>query len=683
MELVAAAIVFAGLLLWGAREWVAQLGCGIPDAAQEGNLGWGADARLIVYVLTWVSRVLASAPTRLFDPPVGYPAPAALTGSEHFLGSQVLFSPLYTLSGNHVFAANVTTLMSYWLSGIMMFIVLRRWRFGFLAAVAGGVTNMFGPLQVPAELHQLQYPAWGLPLVLLAAERVRSTPSTWSAAILSAAITLAALTSYQLAANAMLLTALLVADTALRRRETGLRPAVLQLTSLLVAVVIVAMASTPYLTRLAEPAMRAESNIPPELNAVLLYTLKDMIDLYAVTAAVLALVGWRWLPQNVRRPARLAVLLVGAGGVLVCGWSLRLGDMVIPLPYALLAKVPGSAVINPTRMLVLVGAGLAILVACTVEAVGSLHRLGRRFAIALAMSTVVLLSCVGLGRFTPPRITCLPVGERVAAVYRWLANQGPGAVLDLLPEAPPGLGGNMIAKADAMLASLTHRHPLLGIHTHHEPPASLLVWRLAAGLPSEQTLQALVDMAHLRWVIVPPPSADWPESGWSDLPGVVPAIELADGRVYEVRRDSRFHWFAALSHTPRSGYTLLGTPTGPVPEPQAQVELTVDTVSLPPDQPLRVFVTIENRGSAAWPVAIVPGTPAELAARVELHWEGPTATVQSVEIPYDVEPAERVLLFAVLVAPHQAGKYRLHAAVAHLGEGFPTPSLPVSISVRE
>src|SRR5437867_4277242 len=132
LSIAPAALVLGIVILLLDPGWTAGIRCAVPDAARTGNTCWGADTRLVLYVLTWVARTLARNPARLFDPPVGHPASGALTGSEDLLGSQLLFGPLYAFTRNPVLAANVTTLASYWSGGLATFGLLRLWDVSWL-----------------------------------------------------------------------------------------------------------------------------------------------------------------------------------------------------------------------------------------------------------------------------------------------------------------------------------------------------------------------------------------------------------------------------------------------------------------------------------------------------------------------------------------------------------------------
>ena len=90
-------VLFALLSL----RWIAAMARAIP-ASRDIIFVYGDDARLHVWILAWVAHALATDPAHILDANINYPAPAQLTGSEHFATSQLVFGPLYALTGNPV-----------------------------------------------------------------------------------------------------------------------------------------------------------------------------------------------------------------------------------------------------------------------------------------------------------------------------------------------------------------------------------------------------------------------------------------------------------------------------------------------------------------------------------------------------------------------------------------------------
>ena len=662
---IAVGALFAVGVAVGAHAWIADLDCAIPDAAVTGNGGWGADARLIVYVLAWVSRALCSGAAHLYDPPVGYPAPGALTGSEHFLGAQLLFTPIAVLTRNVVLGANLTTLASYWAAAFVPFLLMRRHGFGVVAAMTAGIVTAFGPLQVPADVHQLQFPAWGVPLVLLAGTVAAAVPSRRATIGFAGALTLACLTSYQLAANVVMATALLAAFQPL-----GRRPCTVYVAALAVAMAALLAVSLPYVARLREPgvAETAHMIMGPNSGAMMAHFVATEVDpWWAALGVAGAAAGLVMRPT--RRIAMLAIALAVWGTILACGWSTTIGDRVVPLPYALFAKLPGAMAVQPPRFLLLTGAGLGILAGCAVAGVRGVLG-GERAASAVTMMLMAAAAAHGIAAFAPPATTCLPIARSVPESYAWLAAHPGGAVLDARG-AHPLQSGALVDAASAMLGSLVHGHPVLEIHSHHVPPGSSLVNRLAHA-PTRASLEALVDMTRLRWILLRPRAGEARDDPWTTLPGVVPAATLPDGRIYEVRIAPRHAWFDALSAGPRPDRTLLGTPLASVADPRARLVASRLAATVPPASSLFVPITVTNEGATAWPVSVPSDAEDPRTVAVHARWDGPVAHGQSIALPYDVEPGASIEVPARLATPPTPGRYTLTLDVAQGDVRFTT-----------
>lgn len=110
-----------------------------PLAFHFGNhLAELGDTRLNTYIHAWVTHTLTTNPSQLFNTNMFYPARNTLAGSENLLGNQILFAPVYLLTGNPIAAQNFVTLAALFLSAITLYWLLRsvalpRWA----AAVAG------------------------------------------------------------------------------------------------------------------------------------------------------------------------------------------------------------------------------------------------------------------------------------------------------------------------------------------------------------------------------------------------------------------------------------------------------------------------------------------------------------------------------------------------------------------
>jgi hypothetical protein len=324
------------------------------------------------------------------------------------------------------------------------------------------------------------------------------------------------------------------------------------------------------------------------------------------------------------------------------------------------------------------GAGLGILAACAVA--GAHEVLGRgRTASVVAVALVLAIGAHGMAAFVPTATTCLPIARAVPATYAWLAAHPDGAVLDARGGYPIR-SGPLVDAATAMLGSLVHGHPVLEIHSHHLPPGSMLVGRLAQEPPTPASLQALVDMTHVRWIVLRPDD-DARDRAWGALPGIVPAATLADGRVFEVRLAPRYDWFAALAAGPRPDRTLLGTPLAPVAEPRARITSTRIPAALPPSSSTFAVVTVTNDGTSAWPVSAPSGTDEPRIVAVHARWTGPVTHDQAIALPYDVEPGTTLAVPVHLTTPGAPGGYTVTLDVAQADTRF-TGAPPVTVDVR-
>ncbi|MFM7737247.1 MAG: hypothetical protein ACKPBU_14865, partial [Alphaproteobacteria bacterium] len=71
-----------------------------------------ADSYLIAWILAWDTHALATRPVGLFDAPIFFPLRSTLALSEHLLGLQPLFAPVWLATRNAVLGANVVVFLS-------------------------------------------------------------------------------------------------------------------------------------------------------------------------------------------------------------------------------------------------------------------------------------------------------------------------------------------------------------------------------------------------------------------------------------------------------------------------------------------------------------------------------------------------------------------------------------------
>lgn len=113
------------------------------------------DTHLITWILWWVEHSLTQNPAGILDAPINYPATHQLTGSEHFAALQIVFLPVYELTGNAVLALNAVLFLSYPLAALLMNRLLIALGFTSLVAWVVGLVFALGALQVPTHVHML------------------------------------------------------------------------------------------------------------------------------------------------------------------------------------------------------------------------------------------------------------------------------------------------------------------------------------------------------------------------------------------------------------------------------------------------------------------------------------------------------------------------------------------------
>jgi len=673
------------------------------------------DAQLIIWILASVARSLLTAPRVLFEAGINYPAPHQLTGSEHLLSAQLAFAPLWLVMRNPVLATNLTLLISYVLGALAMQRLLLALGCGI--AVASLIGLHFTLALSPLNVQALQYPNLYLPLVALCLVRLRAEPDLRWALALAAAFGLGVANSYYMAVMLSLMACGWGMVELLRGGPGRARFLLLAIAAGGVALAIVAVVLTPYLARGAnEPPY-------PVGSVFLLVKLRELLEELWANA-------WRWREPGVSLHAILVILaLVGvvAGGSAArsaavpgilfhfLGWSLTYG-----YPHSLAGLIAHSPLrfFRLQRFVVLAAFGTSLLLATGLATVR--HWLGRAGEL-----TVLAVAC---GLFVAPEVVeelRLPIRPLEAygahapvydAVGKAAQDGGAGPLLELpLGRARQrGVAGGAAQsfEPESMLGSTRHGLPLIAGYTGYQPPHRKLLLQTIALLPAPQPLDELVDMTHLRWILIRP-AGDWPSAAararfldsLRALPAIGPSTEIGDWTLLRVaRRPEHPEWFQAIAAGGVTGRTVLGTPLAPLAAENAVASVvardapgTVRGGSL-----VRLTLEITNRGRTAWPAAIAPARaltlsyhqlgrdpPRPYAVRISARWvageSGPGETAEeSREIRRDVPAGETIVQELVLAAPARPGDYLLEVRVGQLdGAAFDVAgNAPLLLRVR-
>jgi hypothetical protein len=689
------------LLLW---PIAGHLGTALPARPNP------CDSPFIAWVFSWVLHSLTTDPGRLFDAGISYPASGQLTGSEHFLSTQVAFAPLWWLTDNAVLSTNLVALLSYPAAAIAMERLLHAFAYRPAVAWLAGLLFALGPLGVPFNVHVVQYLNFYFPLVALLLVRLRDQPGGRRAVPLTMALVAGALSSYYLALLLAVVAVVWVGCELLQRTPGRLRFLVLASGAALAAAVVVALVSRAYFDR-----QMAQSS-PEVLIAkgwwsgfsLAPWGLRGYPPRYQWIAAGLGLVA---LLTRVPGTARMIVpglVLVPLGTLLMYGFPPGLASLVIGSPLGFIKW--------PHRFALIAGFGDALLVASALQAIGwwAGRWVGALATAGFAAATVVV-TALSFGRAEMDPVEALsqhrPVYEAVARIAR---DRGGGALLEV-PFILEGPHRCMTTEPESMLASTIHRLPLVGGYSGYQPPHRGLLLRTVLALPDAEALDDLIDMTHARWVLVRPPS-DWKSTakwtavvqGLAASPSLGRAIDLGvpSWTLFPVvRQPMHPEWFQALAAGLRPATTVLGTPLAPIPEDQA-VGTVEGVIVTHPTYASGIFglsVRVRNDGHATWPASPAPSEPLMQALGIEVgvpdtyrtalaaRWRSQETGVQGDpqvrSLRRDLPPGETLTQKVVLAAPAAPGTYELEVVLQQIdGARFDRPGnqpLRATVSVLE
>src|SRR5207244_5604416 len=109
------------------------------------------------------------------------------------------------------------------------------------------------------------------------------------------------------------------------------------------------------------------------------------------------------------------------------------------------------------------------------------------------------------------------VGNRrvYSMVGQFVTLMGGGPLLELPLRGQPDARRHASSASlvpDAMIGSIHHWLPLVTGFTGYQPPHYWLLLQMISRLPDPEAFSTLVDMTHVRWVLLRPP-ADWASPG--------------------------------------------------------------------------------------------------------------------------------------------------------------------------
>jgi hypothetical protein len=518
-------------------------------APGRGVLGDYPDTHLFLWTLGWVAHALAHDPLALFDANIFHPLGNSLAFSENLIGSGLIAAPIIWITGNHVLALNVVSLLSVALCGIGAYFLGRTVGLGVAAAFVCGIIFAFSPARFfrIGQLHLTTVQWMPFALAFLHAYLDRGRPRDLRLAALF--FTLQTITSGHGAVFlAVAMTGLLAfrwatgtpVAAARRVRDLGAAGVMALVPALLIALPYQAVQRELGLRRSLDNWTVSPISFVASPSTVHQAILSLFVPLARVTETASAFLFPGYLPillsvSLFRLPAgrgwlasRLADGSLFYGLLAIVSILLTVGPPfgLWPLVYAL----PGFNFIRvPSRFWILATLALAVLSGIAFERIR--HRLPPPARTIAAVCLAVML----LFEFSTIPMDVTPFRIRATPADRWLADQPRPFVVAEFPFA-----GAPREQTAYMLHSMAHWEKTVHGYSGFEPSGHTSIYERMRSFPGPDALAALRGAA-VDYIVVHIdryPEAAWP-SLLEQLQGASAGLELRfqnDGeRVYRLR----------------------------------------------------------------------------------------------------------------------------------------------------
>jgi hypothetical protein len=627
---------------WATWPLVAHLRTQVARPGSGGILDviGSSDVFLTHWILAWDTHALRTAPTRLLDANIFWPAPRTLALSEHMLGFLPLYLPLALASHDPVFAHQGTLLLTFVCAWLAAFALVVDWTGSWPAGLVAAACFAFSGFRAAnvADLHVEG--AWLLPLIPLCARRALAARAWRAQVALGCVLVLQALSSYYLGYGAFLVAAVIIAVAFATTPGNVVWKRLVP--PVACASLVTAASAAPYLwARLALP--------PPELLAL---SSARPLHTGATPALVLAVLTASWWRRGVRRdvPAMWVATVALAsvsGHALALGPAIRIGSTTLPGPYALVARlVPGlSRVRVPIRFNAVATMGLATLAGVGVS--GLLRTASGRGRAAVRVGAFAIAVSAILLEF-PSTLPLQPIETRatVPPIYAWLRTAEPGPVVELPFHDVDLAPLEKENEARRVYRSVYHWHPLLNGYSGYTPATYAAVSGLVRALPDPRALSALVRLTGVRHVIV---HGDDPRTT-AQLGGLAQAgsaVRVGDDVAVTLPGAPADLLPGLLAGVGDAGTTLLGTPlASPTSVLRADVAIVGEApASTIPGVTFMLACRFTNASQTTWPA--LSGRSEHLVT-AGYRWEDGQGlpiggTMDGGRLPFDLGPGESIV----------------------------------------
>ena len=448
-----------------------------------------ADVMLNEWIVAWVQHQLVRDPSHLFEANIFHPSHDALAFSEPLIVPALLGSPARALGASPVLVHNLLVIAGLALTALATYALVFAWTHERLPSLIAASAFAFSAHLLLRTTHLQALHAYGLPLALLAIDRLVTIRRVRDACWLALWLTVMAYTSAYLAIFGIVLTATAIVsrwpDWATRWRSALPRFA---LAAALSGILVLPLA-LPYRRVANEQGMsrslanvtefsatpRAYLNARERFNELESFFPGVVVVLLSTTAAVLVLARRTHDPLLNRR----FIMLLGVG---VSGFLLSLGTNTPLYGWLYGAFPPLSAMRVAARFGMLVLLAIAVLAGVGASRLRRQRVFGRWSTAALA----AMLIAVNVEAMRAP-FDYRPF-DGIPNLYSLLASEpGPVVVVEQPFYPPEGIFEN----AEYVLNSTGHWHPLMNGYSGFIPQSYREYVKTFWFFPREHAIDAM------------------------------------------------------------------------------------------------------------------------------------------------------------------------------------------------
>jgi hypothetical protein len=461
-----------------------------------------ADTRLIIWNVAWVARTMVIDPLHLFDANIFYPHTGTLAYSEPNIGAGILALPMYWATGNPYAAHNFVVVLTFVLSAVAMYYLVRYLTVDRRAAVIAAICFAYCPYVIARLPHVHLLMTAGLPLAMLALHRLTERPTLRRGTVLGLVVAGEALACGYYAVFVALTVGFSALIIAARRELMDRRYWSAILVAGLVTIALTLPLFVPYMrlqqagfSRSLDEARQwsadwraylASSAFAHAWMLPLIGHWKDVL-FPGFSAVLFGIAGFfvPWRPGTRQRDASVVY-----GSIALVAWWASLGPDA-GLYRALYTIVPGFGLLRAaSRFGIVVAFALTVLAGMAFSALFA--RLDSRPRVAALAAAALAAAVVGelwVG------LTFAPVPP-VEPVYRALAALPRGPVLEI----PFYSTRFAFERTRYMLSSTSHWMPLVNGYSSYTPADLVAKTETLGAFPTAEAFKVL-ERDRVRYVV--------------------------------------------------------------------------------------------------------------------------------------------------------------------------------------